>query len=140
MTQNINAAGIILPRMGRFVAIKAFYHGDRYAFPAGGVEAGESPMQTAWREGYEELGVDPQTLYVGAPVCVVPTVEGGFAVFYLAACDVPLRQMRGSHEGVVTLATPKQLMDPVRGAFPDSAVLIGRALAKLFGGEAVVGR
>jgi ADP-ribose pyrophosphatase YjhB (NUDIX family) len=49
------AAVVLMSRAGRVLMMRRT-DGTGWAFPAGGVEAGESPEDAAWRECYEETG------------------------------------------------------------------------------------
>lgn len=52
-------AGIVLIEDGKVALIERFRAGMHYfAFPGGGVDAGETPEQAAVREAMEELGVE----------------------------------------------------------------------------------
>jgi 8-oxo-dGTP diphosphatase len=54
MIQSISAGGIILNN-GRVVVVNQ--GGDSWSFPKGHIEKGESPLQAALREIYEECGL-----------------------------------------------------------------------------------
>jgi len=54
-------ASLILIKEGKVFLVRRFntgYEDGKYCFPAGHVEKGESPLQTAIREGKEEVGVE----------------------------------------------------------------------------------
>lgn len=66
-------------------------HGGQVSFPGGGLKAGESPLQAALREAWEEVGLPPNAVTVLGELDDVST-PAGFHVTPLLAYrhDVPL--------------------------------------------------
>lgn len=58
------AGGIIVGKDGRIVLV--WQNANSWSFPKGGVDEGETPLQTAWREVKEETGLSaPELELVG---------------------------------------------------------------------------
>ena len=55
MTPRPSAGGIIINKEGEIVLVEQ--HGNSWSFPKGGIEAGESELDAAVREIYEETGL-----------------------------------------------------------------------------------
>ena len=51
-------------------------HPGQIAFPGGGIDPGESPVEAALREAHEELGIDPRHVRVIGPSDVYQTHSG----------------------------------------------------------------
>lgn len=63
MSPRSSAGGIVVGADGRILLVEQ--HGNSWSFPKGGVEAGESELEAARREIYEETGVQDLVL-IGA--------------------------------------------------------------------------
>ena len=118
--QTPQAAGIVYLTNGRVLLLlrsaKASAHPSTWGFPAGGIEAGETPEEAASRESFEETGHAPQMLTpIGAP--------GNFALFLARGEDFqPV--LNDEHEGFVW-APIDQLPQPLH---PGCAEQIAGAL------------
>ena len=60
MTPRPSAGGIIVGPDGKIVLVEQ--HGNSWSFPKGGIEAGETELEAAVREIYEETGLTDITL------------------------------------------------------------------------------
>src|ERR1700748_3163642 len=60
MTPRDAAGGIIVNAEGKIVLV--WQNGNSWSFPKGGLDAGETPLQAAWREIGEETGLHADTL------------------------------------------------------------------------------
>ena len=56
MTPRASAGGIVMGPEGKIVLVEQ--HGNSWSFPKGGVEVGESELDAARREIFEETGID----------------------------------------------------------------------------------
>jgi 8-oxo-dGTP pyrophosphatase MutT (NUDIX family) len=53
----IEAACVLVERQGKILAVKTKGDAPRWAFPGGKVEQDEAPIDTAFRETFEETGI-----------------------------------------------------------------------------------
>jgi 8-oxo-dGTP pyrophosphatase MutT (NUDIX family) len=56
------------------------HHADQISLPGGRTEPGESPEQTAMREAFEEIGVDPAMLTIAGRLTPVHIPVSGFTI------------------------------------------------------------
>jgi 8-oxo-dGTP diphosphatase len=109
-----SAAGLIRDHAGRMLLVKPRYRRG-WLLPGGIVEAGESPLQTLYREVREEIGVEVVALNL---LCVDYLPDDGTlgdALHFLFDCG----QLNTSSMGQVRALDPE--IEDVRWASPDEA-------------------
>ncbi len=107
------SAAMLLPRGdGTFAAIRSRKHGGSFEFPGGKSMVGESDVETARREAYEEVGpvVDSRAPLI--PLGVFPHVapDGSFWECAVFVGRYNGGELRSSAEGDAVWATREELL------------------------------
>lgn len=105
------SVAVLIPRFGLFAAIRSRKNGDNYELPGGKVEPGESDVEAARRETYEEVG---PILAYATPLLSLGTFEHQHHG-ETWSCEVFVGQHSGAHprgsvEGAATWATREELL------------------------------
>jgi len=112
------SVAVVIPRAdGRYAVIRSAKHGGAIELPGGKIDPGESDVEAARRETFEEVG---HALVHGAPLLRLGTFEHVFAgaqwsasAFLGAYSGAPLRS---SAEGEATWATRDEILAGTYGA------------------------
>ncbi len=116
------SCAVIIPRDGRFAALRQVKRGDRIEIPGGKVQPGEHPEAAARREVYEEVGLHVTHL--------VPLHAGFDGVRFRAHVFLAQAtgELRSSPEGEALWATADELLEGSFGAFYRSSAAVLLAL------------
>jgi 8-oxo-dGTP pyrophosphatase MutT (NUDIX family) len=111
----VTAAGVLFLAAGKVLLLmrgaEAEDYPNTWAFPAGHLEPGESPLLAALRESMEEVGYAPEA---AEPLCS----ENGFALF-LARCEPFTPTLNDESQGYVW-ASPDALPAPLHPGTEDA--------------------
>lgn len=122
----VRAAGIVLiTDEGKMLFIKRSGHdgGDHageWGIPGGGVEVGETPLQGAIREAYEEVGFKADPAAEPDFVCEIATAEVVFTTFFLRTEEFKPK-LNHEHDGyrwAFIESPPRPLHPGLRAALP----------------------
>lgn len=116
------SCAVVIPRDGRFAALRSAKRGGRVEIPGGKVEPGELPVDAARREVLEEVGLHVTHL---VPLHVGFDGVRFRAHVYLATA---IGELRSSPEGEALWATADELLEGSFGAFYRSSAAVLLAL------------
>lgn len=108
---------VVLIRQFRLPAHLANGRGDLVEVVAGGVEAGEQPIDAAKRECTEEIGVTPHKLVELFRYFTTPGITDEEVVVFLAAIDASKTPLR--------TATDDEHIEVLRVSFDDAVAALG---------------
>lgn len=115
---------VVLIRQFRLPAHLANGQGDLIEVVAGGIEAGEQPIDAARRECTEEIGVAPNRLVELFRYFTTPGITDEEVVVFLAAIDAGQTPLR--------TATDDEHIDVLRVSFDDAIAALGES--KMYNG------
>lgn len=123
----MRAAGIaLITHEGKMLYIKRSGakggdHADEWCIPGGGVEVGETPLQGAIREAFEEVGYKVDPTEEPIMVCEIATADVVFTTFFLRDVKEFKPELNHEHTGyrwAFIESPPRPLHSGLRAALP----------------------
>lgn len=97
------------------------HHPGQIALPGGGLDAGETALEAALRETWEELGVSVDAAYVYGSLSPIFALPSNYWVYPFAACaeTLPVYKLNGGEASSFFEVSLSELLDPAnRSTFP----------------------